>query len=146
MPDMEQLPALMGGGDGDARSFANEREILYQILFDMRRDINELKKIASQENVSYPMPEPYPPVVRPAYTAVHPEENEPAQYAAEVPEDSESDLPRTAGDSSRSLEEIEREAITHALTRNKGRRRSAARELKISERTLYRKIKEYGLE
>ncbi|GHV59433.1 sigma-54-dependent Fis family transcriptional regulator [Bacteroidia bacterium] len=150
-PDLEQLPAIIGT-DSDARSFANEREILYQILFDMRRDITELKKIVSTENASYPLLDRYAPVIKPAYPTIHPEENEPAQYADEVPEENESETIHISKQPSQesyqpvSLEEVEREMITKALDRHKGRRRNAARDLKISERTLYRKIKEYGLE
>lgn len=49
-------------------------------------------------------------------------------------------------DTGKSLEEVEKQMIIQALQRHKGRRRSTAEELKISERTLYRKIKEYGLD
>jgi transcriptional regulator with PAS, ATPase and Fis domain len=151
-PGLEQLPAIIGVPDGDAQSFANEREILYQILFDMRRDINELKKMASPEHLSYPLPDAYAPVIQPTYPNLHPEENEPAQYADEVPEENEPENKPTGQsfqnqpDRPVSLEEVEREMIAQALDRHKGRRRNAARDLKISERTLYRKIKEYGLE
>ncbi|GHT76128.1 sigma-54-dependent Fis family transcriptional regulator [Bacteroidia bacterium] len=140
-PDIEQLPALIGGFDTDGKSFANEREILYQILFDMRRDINELKKIVpgAVNPAIHPIPEtapltPYPIVNK--YTPVV-EDSEP-QYA-EVAEEKE---PETA----MSLEEVEKSMIIKALERHKGRRRNAAQDLKISERTLYRKIKEYDLE
>ncbi|MDR1526640.1 MAG: sigma-54 dependent transcriptional regulator [Dysgonamonadaceae bacterium] len=151
-PGLEHLPAVIGSGDGDARSFANEREILYQILFDMRRDINELKKLALNENASYPLLDRYEPVIKPTYPSVRTKENEPAQYADEVPEENEPEIIQTPepvqkpSDQPVSLEEVEREMIIKALERHKGRRRNAARDLKISERTLYRKIKEYGLE
>jgi transcriptional regulator with PAS, ATPase and Fis domain len=151
-PGWEQLPAVIGSGDSDTRSFANEREILYQILFDMRRDINELKKLALNENASYPLLDRYEPVIKPAYPNVRPEENEPTQYADEVPEENELEIIQAPeplqkpSDEPVSLEEVEREMIVKALDRHKGRRRNAARDLKISERTLYRKIKEYGLE
>ncbi|MDR2804034.1 MAG: sigma-54 dependent transcriptional regulator [Dysgonamonadaceae bacterium] len=151
-PDLEQLPAIIGAPDSDARSFANEREILYQILFDMRRDINELKKMASSENRSYPLPDTYGSAIKPAYSNLYPEENEPAQYADEAPEENETEISSPSESVQKqpdlpvSLEEVEREMIIKALDRHKGRRRNAARDLKISERTLYRKIKEYGLE
>ncbi|MDR2683681.1 MAG: sigma 54-interacting transcriptional regulator, partial [Dysgonamonadaceae bacterium] len=151
-PALEHLPALIGSADGE-RSFANEREILYQILFDMRHDINELKKLlALNENASYPPLDRYAPVIQPAYPNIRPEENEPAQYADEVPEENEPEIIQAPEpvqkplDQPVSLEEVEREMIIRALERHKGRRRNAARDLKISERTLYRKIKEYGLE
>jgi transcriptional regulator with PAS, ATPase and Fis domain len=69
--------------------------------------------------------------------------DEPAPYADYV-----TDEPLTVADSAgtASLEEVEKEMIKHALDRHKGKRRNAAQDLKISERTLYRKIKEYDLE
>jgi transcriptional regulator with PAS, ATPase and Fis domain len=162
VPNLEHLPALIGSADSDARSFANEREILYQILFDMRRDINELKKMVSPDALSYSLPETYPPVIRPTYPTLRPEVNEAAQYADEVPEVPEPEArepetnepaappspeaPAAWPDQPASLEEVEREMIIKTLNRHNGRRRSAAHDLKISERTLYRKIKEYGLE
>jgi DNA-binding NtrC family response regulator len=151
-PDLEHLPAIIGYNDNDARSFANEREILYQILFDMRRDINELKKLASSENTSYPLLDRYGSSHKPAYPGLQVEDNGSTPYADEVAEENEPEIvsapeyPSAPTDKPVSLEEVEREMIRKALERHKGRRRNAARDLKISERTLYRKIKEYGLE
>jgi transcriptional regulator with PAS, ATPase and Fis domain len=148
--NLEQLPAIISSADNDTRSFANEREILYQILFDMRRDINELKKLASAENTGYSPADRYGPLINPEYSDVDTEVNEPPRYVVEVPEDSEPEVIQTPEyqqpDHPVSLEEVERGMIKKALDRNSGRRRNAARDLKISERTLYRKIKEYGLE
>jgi transcriptional regulator with PAS, ATPase and Fis domain len=149
-PDMEQLPAIIPS-DSDSKSFANEREILYQILFDMRRDISELKKLVpgllnnnaniqpvseSKEVSSFSFLNNYPPVEQ---------EEEPAQYqyADEVSEEKEEEK---EPEKTLSLEEVEREMIKKALERHGGKRRNAAQDLKISERTLYRKIKEYGME
>ena len=140
-PDMERLPALISS-DADSRSFANEREILYQILFDMRKDINDLKKMVPGMVINpsiHPVQEtssitPYPIVNK----FISEEENEP-QYADEVAEEKEPEK-------TLSLEDVEKNMIIQALERHKGRRRNAAQDLKISERTLYRKIKEYGLE
>jgi transcriptional regulator with PAS, ATPase and Fis domain len=67
------------------------------------------------------------------------EKEEPIQYADEVPEEKEPEQ-------FLSLEEVEKDMIKKALARHSGKRRNAAQELKISERTLYRKIKEYGME
>jgi transcriptional regulator with PAS, ATPase and Fis domain len=140
-PNLEQLPALIGSADSDARSFANEREILYQILFDMRRDINELKKIASSENVAHPLVDRYASVIQPDDDPHNNEEEETEPEIIQIPS-----AAATSPQQPVSLEEVEREMIIQALTRHNGRRRNAARDLKISERTLYRKIKEYGLE
>ncbi|MDR0683212.1 MAG: sigma-54 dependent transcriptional regulator [Dysgonamonadaceae bacterium] len=147
-PDIEQLPAIIPF-NSDSKSFANEREILYQILFDMRRDISDLKKLVpgllnnntnvqpvseSKETPSYSFIDNYNSL----------EQKEPVQYqyADEVSEEEkEPELEKML-----SLEEVEKEMIIKALERHGGKRRNAAQDLKISERTLYRKIKEYGLE
>jgi transcriptional regulator with PAS, ATPase and Fis domain len=141
-PDMDQLPALMQS-DFDPRSFNNEKEVLYQILFELRRDVNELKKLVpGLLNNPAPTPQEMPQVtIHPVVTNFiqkEKDEEEPVQYADEVPDEKE---PETL-----SLEEVEKEMIIKALERHNGKRRNAAYDLKISERTLYRKIKEYGLE
>ena len=130
------VTAVGAGGDP-----ASERELLYKILFDMRADMNDLKRMVSE-------------LMRGG--AVQPEvKKEVAGY-----------LPTTAGSSSpvRNVEyavnaevveephealtkaDVQREQIIRALRRNNGRRREAAAELFMSERTLYRKIKELGIE
>jgi transcriptional regulator with PAS, ATPase and Fis domain len=140
-PDMEQLPAIIAS-DSDGRSFANEREIMYQILFDMKKDINDLKKLVpgllntNVQPVRETVESPAFPVLNPYSRVIEPEE--PTQYA-EVAEEREPEKPV-------SLDEVEKEMIQKALDRHNGKRRNAAQDLKISERTLYRKIKEYGLE
>ncbi|BAG83424.1 MAG: sigma-54 dependent transcriptional regulator [Candidatus Azobacteroides pseudotrichonymphae] len=145
--DMEQLPAIISSSF-DSKSFTNEREILYQILFDMRREINELKRNISEllNNVSTRVQSSqqshgissYPVIDNKEYIPVVQKELR-YQYADEISEEKE---PEQAF----SLEKIEKEMIIKVLKRNKGNRRNAAQELGISERTLYRKIKEYGME
>jgi Transcriptional regulator containing PAS, AAA-type ATPase, and DNA-binding domains len=139
-PDTDQLPALIRRDFGSERTFNNEREILYQILFDMKNDINELKKeLASRKDV----PSAESPYVRPIVKEVmdiRPEEVPYVdEYAEEEPE------PETEMQTL-SLEEVEKNMIRKALERHNGKRRNAAKDLQISERTLYRKIKEYGME
>jgi transcriptional regulator with PAS, ATPase and Fis domain len=135
-PVIEQLPAIISAGP-DAKTYAQEREILYQILLDMRREINELKKLVPGllNNNLQPATEisNYAPVIPEDESAQY-------QYADEVSEEEKE--PEKA----LSLEDVERDMIIKALERHSGRRRNAAQDLKISERTLYRKIKEYGLE
>ncbi|MDR1683522.1 MAG: sigma-54 dependent transcriptional regulator [Candidatus Symbiothrix sp.] len=138
-PNMEQLPAIIPH-ESDNQSFANEREILYKILYDMKKDINDLKKLVPglvNTNTNYDESIFNVPQTPPVTYTVHHEE-EPVQYA-EVSEEKEPERPR-------SLEDVEKELIIQSLARHKGKRRNAAQDLKISERTLYRKIKEYGLE
>lgn len=135
---------------GRSQSFENEREILYKILFDLRRDVGDLKAIvnklqaekedASQKSVRY--------VTSEGNTI---SESFPASSVVEYPQRKDEyveELKEPAIEVSKdvTLESFEREAIKRALIRHAGKRKEAAKELGISERTLYRKIKEYGLE
>ena len=143
LPNIEttQYPALLHR-EQDQKTFGSEREILYQVLFDMRKDVNDLKKIVGEimeekvtpyTNAEQNIAVVQPPAPAPTYTLA-PRTVHPIQEAAE-------DVEETL-----SLEEVEREMIRKALERHAGKRKNAAQDLKISERTLYRKIKEYNLE
>ena len=140
------LPILAGQRGGDRKSFESEREILYSVLFDMRRDITELKKqMESLRAMNKEAVEHMPfytdaqemPVVQhqPTYH-LQPQVTH-YDHVANAEEYVEEAV---------SLDDVEKRAILAALERNKGKRRNAAKELNISERTLYRKIKEYGIE
>lgn len=157
-----RLPALLGVKPaGNGKSFESEREILYQVLFDMRRDVTELKKlvhdimaerggtsvVASHEPVHYIQEAPVKlvhdaPVVMTSVPSVTPL-SEPVVKPAEAQEvqDTEEHVEENL-----SLDDVEKEMIRKALERHHGKRKNAANDLKISERTLYRKIKEYGLD
>ena len=145
-PDMG-LPALKQP-DSDKPFFNSEREILYQILFDMKKDINDLKQLVPEWSKNQPtvteMPHiSYTPRTVPPNIPDKVIEEDPVPYADEYADEE----PKTPEEPAvLSLEEVEKEMIKKALERNKGKRRNAASDLKISERTLYRKIKEYGLE
>lgn len=118
-------------------SFENEREILYQILFDLRRDVTELKKTVNEQlkGQSCDLSD------RKGLPAFNSHYIDPQTFAeAEEVRDGEETKPIL------SLEEQEREAISRVLEQNKGNRKLTAEQLGISERTLYRKIKEYDLE
>ena len=152
-----RLPALLGVKPaGNGKSFESEREILYQVLFDMRRDVTELKKlvhdimaerggtsvVASHEPVHYIQEAPVKlvhdaPVVMTSVPSVTPL-SEPVVKPAEAQEvqDTEEYVEENL-----SLDDVEKEMIRKALERHHGRRKNAANDLKISERTLYRKIK-----
>jgi len=136
-PDIERLPALTRR-EGDSKIFGNEREILYQVLFDMKKDVNELKALVHgimSGNIPPSVTEkPVTYTTTPSHEEVYKDEDEPVQYADDYVEES------------LSLEEVEKEMIRKALIRHNGKRKDAAIDLKISERTLYRKIKEYGLD
>lgn len=138
----------------EGHSFENEREILYQILFDLRRDVTELKKIvgaghADRSASSYPVAGNTLPVLKHAdfsaakpHAAVLPDDEKMAYMDVEEVKEPDKGIPVQGT----TLEEVERNAIRQALEDAGGNRRQAAMQLHISERTLYRKIKDYGLE
>ncbi|MBO5865453.1 MAG: sigma-54-dependent Fis family transcriptional regulator [Bacteroidaceae bacterium] len=146
--EKNNLPTL-ASHKSEGKTFESEREILYSVLFDMRRDITELKKQietlrTSQESTKnaaqfYAEADEVPMVqhqIQPSYQIQSsPVHYEPVEHV--VDEYIEEAL---------SLDDVEKKTILLALERNKGKRRHAAKELNISERTLYRKIKEYGIE
>lgn len=154
LPKEQKKNLPMFAGQTDKKSFESEREILYSVLFDMRRDITELKKqlenlrVSRQEqenHLSYYQPSQYAeaqelPVVQ---HSVQPTYQIPASQERFEPSAS---VIEEYVEEAMSLDDMEKKAILLALERNKGKRRNAAKELNISERTLYRKIKEYGIE
>ena len=141
----------MGAGAGlaapdvrrDEASFANERELLYKLLFDMRAEIGDLKRMVAElmhrtgAGTMENRPEVEVKALLPG-TTVH-ADYEPAPIYAESEEVFDEPRERTKAD-------VQREQIVKALRRHGGRRRDAAAELFMSERTLYRKIKELGIE
>lgn len=138
--NVQRLPALLGvkGNKG----FESEREILYQVLFDMRQDVTELKKLVHEimsergAVTAAPAPVSVPAIIHPIVStpAVQCTEDDDIQDTEEYVEES------------LSLDEVEKEMIRKALERHHGKRKNAAKDLNISERTLYRKIKEYELD
>lgn len=164
--DIERLPALFSKTGNDQKTFNSEREILYQVLFDMKKDMNDLKKIVHdimnnhqgdnqsseslfQSNFLSHKDSFFNSPVTPDFktdksTIEHadyegnPDYEESYQDAEEYNE-FENQKPLT-------LEDMERQMIKKTLEKHHGKRKSAADELQISERTLYRKIKEYGIE
>ncbi len=130
------------GGAAASGDMSTERELLYKILFDMRSDINEVKRMLTDimqggvHGVQTPVPTQkreviglLPSVSRPAVVDAVSED------VTEEPHHGEQ----------RTKAEVQREMIIRALRNNNGRRRDAARELFMSERTLYRRIKELGI-
>ena len=131
--------------DNAGHSFENEREILYQILFDLRRDVSELKRIVREQQTQGTN---NVPAREYRYVTAEGSILPPEQSKTEVTEkDKAKELPADEYvEESVTLDDYEREVVKRALERNMGRRKETARALGISERTLYRKIKEYGLE
>ena len=144
--NMQRLPALLD--TRESKSFESEREILYSVLFDMRQEVAELKKMVHNmmaeraEQVGQIVSTPVVTAHQPSVPAIiHP-------VQATVCKDEDDDIQDTEEyvEESLSLDEVEKEMIRKALEKHHGKRKSAAKDLNISERTLYRKIKEYGLD
>src|SRR5699024_2821212 len=156
---INRLPALV---NNESSSDVSERDILYKVLFDMKKDMVDLKKLVvellqngvSQSAVNEHMPyinqlyrevdsntTPYLGGGSNATLTIHDSQTgnhnpEFAPYVAQEAEEVKESL---------SLAESESDLIKKALAKHKGKRKSAAKELGISERTLYRKIKDLGL-
>lgn len=141
------LPATIS--KKEQSDFANEREMLYKFLFELRKEMDDVKKLTlelmknkSSEDVS----EENSGLIKRVF-AENDDDYLPLQpVAEEEPYTPLNDVDDYAEvEESLSLEENEKELIRKALDRNKNRRKAAAKELGISERTLYRKIKQYDL-
>lgn len=132
---VEKLPVLVKQQqEADHKMFNSEREILYQVLFDMKKDVNDLKELVHGLMAgNVPMAQKDKETVYPHPQHIHPVDHmiQEAEAVEETP---------------LSLLEAEKELIRKTLEKHNGKRKSAAVELKISERTLYRKIKEFNLE
>ena len=118
----------------------SERDILYKVLFDMKKDITELRKTVD-ELTSGQMP-----IATPINATVINHVNEANLVDYENTQDAEVEyLQEKQATDSLSLQDKENEVIIKALRKYNGKRKDAAKELGISERTLYRKIKEYDI-
>jgi len=158
LPDYHKtrLPALINKESLTEEAFNSEREILYKVLFDMKSDMNDLKKLVAQimEKGSVPtdIEQENEGIIKKLYST-----------ADDLPPNAENLItrrtpPRTEREEehildteeiveeSLSLEDKEIELIIKALDKHNGKRKYAAQDLGISERTLYRKIKEYNIE
>lgn len=156
---VSHLPATVSQSKAES-DFASEREILYKVLFDMRNDLNDLKQLTfkliqegntpkvQEENqtlihkiygseVTYPtdMNEPAMMLLSHDKGPSHVEKHSNYDFAEEIQEEEPI-----------SLQDKEVELIQKSLERHRGKRKEAAKELGISERTLYRKIKQYNIE
>jgi DNA-binding NtrC family response regulator len=152
------VPALMHDPRGPEM---NEREILYKVLFDMKRDLNDLKKIVGEilQNAGDGIDlketqakladklykDLYPPVEETqSDIMLHPVESSKLKYHAKPSDESHTSHSEVV-EESLSLADQEKELIKRAIEKHRGKRKYAARELGISERTLYRKLLEYNL-
>lgn len=133
--------------DADQKSFANEREILYQVLFDMKKDISDLKQVV--KNLMDDAPHTSAPAIISGDSSQAPVPMKYEGYSKNISlDDNDRNEIQDATEfeeSTMSISEVEKEMIAKALERHGGKRKLAANDLGISERTLYRKIKEYDL-
>lgn len=134
-PTHSSAPTMMGQMGGE--DFSSERELLYKILFDMRSDINDVKRMLSD-------------LMHSAASTPAPSQHEvrgllPSSVVAPVVDYAESEEVVEVPHRELTKADVQREQILRALRNNHGRRRDAARELFMSERTLYRRIKELGI-
>ncbi|MEQ9423270.1 MAG: sigma-54 dependent transcriptional regulator [Cyclobacteriaceae bacterium] len=170
LPKDSQLPALFSGNGSSNANPLSERDLLYKVLFDMRQDVTDLKKLVyklmSGEQSTTEIVEDNPKIFKRLGTDFNEDffnENEETQQEsdekqADTPiiinsdDDSNSyELERVEDieheeDENLSLEKKEKELIIKALRKNNNKRKYAAEDLGISERTLYRKIKQFNLE
>jgi len=157
LPDQQfsRMPVLSGGpGVVSQSEFANEREILYKLFFDMKKDVNDLKKalfdLVQNPNISSHVP-------------MYNSDNSNLNVINETQNNSQNNIVSSSPalmfkndanniqqheevDESLNIVDKEKELIIKALKKHRGKRRDAAIDLGISERTLYRKLKEYDIE
>ncbi len=168
LPNMgRNLPAVVGSRKSES-DFGSEREILYKVLFDMQKDVNDLKKLTLEllktgnaENVQ----KEHSGLIKKIYT---PQEEDSFEELTDIIDENNaqndveildvrdaSNLEATKDkyyfaeeieeEETLSIKDKELELIKKALEKNQGKRKAAADELGVSERTLYRKIKQFGL-
>lgn len=162
LPEMgSNLPAVVKTQKKE-NDFANEREILYKVLFDMKNDLNDLKnltlKLIQSDNIQDAQ-EDHEGLINKIYGDKKEQENyeeelEEKMEVLQIPEKNLEEDPKPdkysfaediEEEETLSLQDKELELIKKSLERHDGRRKAAADELGISERTLYRKIKQYDL-
>jgi transcriptional regulator with PAS, ATPase and Fis domain len=153
LPDKgTNLPSVISS-DRSKGDFATEREIMYKILFDMRNDINDLKKLTldlMKSDDTSKVQREHHQLIQKIYSDV-PDSAEGSEVeVVRIRDDfkEQEDYPYAETidvNENLSIQEKEIELIRKSLERNNGKRKLAAKELGISERTLYRKIKQYDL-
>jgi DNA-binding NtrC family response regulator len=163
LPNMNASSSSVPTVHGEKNDNFSERDILYKVLFDMKRDLSELKKLVVQvlqSDSSTMSGDEKERIISQLYKEVTPETDKllPAPQSSNqfVNTDAYSQSPRESltpnfpevleVEESLSLEDKEKELIKKALDKHRGKRKYAAKDLGISERTLYRKIKEYNIE
>ena len=146
------LPAIIKNGQ-DSSDFSNEREILYKVLFDMKSDLNDLKKLTMElmknDNMSE-FQKNNENLIQKIYEQDEEVKNYPIidvndNQTKEIKDNNYQYVQELDSQETLSLHDKELELIKKSLERHEGKRKLAAKELGISERTLYRKIKQFDL-
>jgi transcriptional regulator with PAS, ATPase and Fis domain len=149
----EKMPSVIG----EEKDSFSERELMYKFLFDMKKDLTELKKLVLDviaQGGNSPLSTEQNTVINRLYQEVNETIDSPSRLLP-VAKDKDTEFAYDKStdsyeqheevEESLSLEDREKELIQKALEKHRGKRKYAAGELGISERTLYRKIKEYNL-
>lgn len=156
LPRDSNLPALIPHSHND-KDGLSERDILYKVLFDMKREMVDLKKLvldfSTHQGKAAQLVKEHPELFEGIESDVHKISQEPVllnvgSSGNNIDEQLEEvhDISHETEEDSLSIEKKEKELIIRALNKNHNKRKYAARDLGISERTLYRKIKQYELE
>src|SRR5690606_38971892 len=158
LPDMNLMPAVIQKNEQGGADHL-EREILFKFLLEMKQDLNDLRSLTldlihNKENISTGNQDLLQRVIRDNNTSeqefnsmkIFTEQETPSSIVQDYDYDEHDYEEISEQDESLSLQDKEKELIKKALEKYKGKRRLAADELGISERTLYRKIKQFELE
>ena len=149
-PQVSNVPALIHNENDPAVPGVFEREIIYKFLTDLKKEVSELKQIVSEMSTgAYSAVSQQQPIEFSDYAI---ENHSPSYTLPEVTHDVEhvvedvaTENPLLDDDAPLSIQDAEKELIKRALEKHGNKRKLAAEELGISERTLYRKIKDYGI-
>ena len=141
-----QLAVINNSGD---HSFENEREILYKILFELRGNVNDMRREMGQlkKQIAEVQGGNLSPIATTPSSIAPIQPIQPITTMASALEDAEAEeyVEPTAEQENLNLNDLSRQMLEKALERNGGNRKKAAQELGISDRTLYRRLKQYGL-
>ena len=141
-----RLPVLAGGAGAVSQTeFANERDILYKLFFDMKKDVNELKKMFF-DLLQNPSMAQHAPMFTNDNSNRELNSGPTSSQPVFIHHNGEAIQQHEDVEESLSIVDKEKELIIKALKKHKGKRKDASLDLGISERTLYRKLKEYDIE
>jgi DNA-binding NtrC family response regulator len=148
-----RLPMLVPSNGAESHEFNNEREILYKLFFDMKRDVTELKRILFEMVQNPGVVNQNPAIFNEVKDLQSHEAGQPVLVTS-GPAPTQPVIVHNHNDihdhveveESLNIMDKEKELITKALKKHRGKRKDAAMDLGISERTLYRKLKEYNID